>query len=405
MSFDVTPCADREEFEQAFLSIGQYFGAEPDEERTDQWLEILPLERMHAAREDGAIVGGAGAFPFAMTVPGGEVACAGVTVVGVHPTHRRRGALSSMMRAQLDDVRERGEPVAALWASEERIYTRYGYGIASLTGEVRLLRAHASYGVPFEAHGRVRIVDAEEAETLVPAIYDQWRRTSPGAFARTDAWWTKRLLPDPPARRSGRGPRRWAVVERDGAPVAYAAYRHAPKFEEGVSKATLFAAEVIGVDASALAAAWRYVLDIDWTETVEAYLLPIDHPLFLLLAEPRRMRFRVGDGLWVRLVDIGAALSQRSYGADGSVVFEVADAFLPDNAGRWKLDGGSATRTDDEPDIALDVRDLGSAYLGGFTFAELERGRRIRELKGGAVARADAMFRTEDPAPWCPEIF
>jgi predicted acetyltransferase len=106
----------------------------------------------------------------------------------------------------------------------------------------------------------------------------------------------------------------------------------------------------------------------------------------------------------VRLVDVGAALSQRSYAADGSIVFEVEDAFMPDNAGRWKLEDGSAARTDDEPDIRLDVRDLGSVYLGGLTFAELNRALRIQELRDGAIARADAIFRS-DVHPWCPEIF
>jgi predicted acetyltransferase len=359
---------------------------------------------MQAARDDGTIIGGAGAFPFEMTVPGGQVKCAGVTVVGVYPTHRRRGALTAMMRAQLDDVRERGEPIAALWASEERIYTRYGYGLASWTGEVALLRAHSGYALPFEPDGRIRIVDADEAKQLLPRVYERWLEQTPGGFARDEAWWENRILFDPPDRRQGRGPRRYAVLERDGEPAAYALYRHAPKFEEGVSRAALAVAEALAVDAHALASIWRYLLDVDWTEKVEAFLLPIDHPLFLLLAEPRRLRFRIGDGLWVRLVDVGAALSQRSYAADGPVVLELEDAFIPDNAGRWKLDGGEPSRTDADPEIRLDVRDLGSVYLGGVTFAELQRGLRITELKPGAVARADAIFRT-DRAPWCPEIF
>ena len=404
MSLDIKTCADLEEFQQAFLAIGQYFGAEPNEERAEKFTRSLPLERMHAARDNGTIIGGAGAFPFKMTVPGGSVACAGVTVVGVYPTHRRRGVLTAMMRAQLDDVRDRGEPIAALWASEERIYTRYGYGLASWTGEIKLLRAHGGYALPLEPDGHVRIVDVEEAKRLLPSIYDEWLAQTPGGFSRDEAWWENRLFYDPPDRRQGRGPRRYAVVERDGNPVAYALYRHSPKFEEGVSKASLFVGEALAADAGGLASIWRYLLDVDWTETVEGFLLPIDHPLFVLLAEPRRLRYRVGDGLWVRLVDVGAALSQRSYAEDGAVVFEVEDKFLPDNGGRWKLEGGAAQQTKDEADIALDVRDLGSVYLGGMTFAQLQRGLRIRELKPGAVARADAIFRT-DRAPWCPEIF
>ena len=404
MSFDVRTVADLDEFDQAFLSIGQYFGAEPDEERAEKWSRVLPFDRALAATEDGAVVGGAGAFPFTMTVPGGTVRCAGVTIVGVYPTHRRRGALSAMMRKQLDNVRESGEPIAALWASEERIYTRYGYGLASLCGETKLLHAHGSYALPFEPHGRVRIVGRDEAAKLLPSVYERWQPQSPGAFGRSEAWWETRVLDDPPDRRQGRGPKRFAVVERDGEPTAYAIYRHAPKFEGMVSRSTLVVVEAVGADAGALATIWRYLLDVDWSETIEGYLLPVDHPLFLLLAEPRRLRYLVGDGLWVRLVDVGAALSQRGYAADGAVVFDVADEFLPDNAGRWKLEDGSAARTDDEPDIRLDVRDLGSVYLGGFTFAELQRSLRIQELRDGAIARADAIFRS-DIHPWCPEIF
>lgn len=404
MSFDVRPCTSLDEFQQAFLAIGQYFGAEPNDERAEKFTKSLPIERMHAALDDGTIIGGAGAFPFTMTVPGGSVACAGVTVVGVYPTHRRRGALTAMMRTRLDDVHERGEPIAALWASEERIYTRYGYGLASWMGDVKLLRAHGGYALPFEPDGHVRIVDADEAKRLLPPIYDAWLAQTPGGFSRDEAWWDNRLFYDPPDRRQGRGPRRYAVVERDGEPVAYALYRHSPKFEEGVSKAALFVGEALAADAQALASIWRYLLDVDWTETVEAFLIPVDHPLFLLLAEPRRLRYRVGDGLWVRLVDVGAALSQRTYAEDGSIVFEVEDAFLPDNSGRWKLEGGAASRTGDDAEIALDVRDLGSVYLGGVTFAQLQRGLRIRELNPGAVARADGIFRTHR-GPWCPEIF
>jgi predicted acetyltransferase len=116
------------------------------------------------------------------------------------------------------------------------------------------------------------------------------------------------------------------------------------------------------------------------------------------------MRFRVGDGLWVRLVDLGAALSSRSYAAADAVVFDVADAFCPWNAGLWKLDAGKAARTGEAADVRLDVSALGSVYLGGFTFAQLARAGRVAELREGAVNRADDLFRTAR-APWCPEIF
>jgi predicted acetyltransferase len=137
---------------------------------------------------------------------------------------------------------------------------------------------------------------------------------------------------------------------------------------------------------------------------VSARLQPVDHPLLLLLARPNFARPVLSDGLWVRLVDLEAALSARTYADDRPVVFEVLDEFCPWNAGRWKLEGGEVSRTDDEPGISLDAADLGSAYLGGFTFRDLLRAGRIEELQEGAVYGADVIFRGE-AAPWCPEIF
>lgn len=401
---DVRPVADQEELRGAMVGIGQYFGWFPSDDDLGRWTQNFERERMHAAWEDGHVVGGAGAFSFNFSVPGGTMPCAGATVVGVYPTHRRRGVLTALMRAQLDDVRERGEPIAALWASEERIYGRFGFGMASLQGEISLARDRASFAQPYEPAGRVRLVEADEAQELFPPVWDTARARTPGMFARPASWWEHRVLADPEERRQGAGPKRFVVHETGGTPTGYAVYRHAPAWEHGVSTGKLRVLEAIAATPGATREVWRYLLDVDWVETVEAYLLPVDHPLFLLLAEPRRMRYRLGDGLWVRLVDVAAALSGRSYAADGSVVLEVRDAFCPWNEGRWLLEGGEARGTDAEPELRLDVGALGSAFLGGFTFAELERGSRLEELREGAVARADAMFRT-DVAPWCPEIF
>jgi predicted acetyltransferase len=162
--------------------------------------------------------------------------------------------------------------------------------------------------------------------------------------------------------------------------------------------------EAIGATADATASLWRFALDVDWMARVRARLLPIDHPLLLLLAEPRRARFTLADGVWVRLVDVGAALSARSYAADGTAALEVEDGFCAWNAGRWRISDGAAERTNDAADVALDVSSLASVYLGGFTFRELARAGRARELANGGLERADRLFYT-DRAPWCPEIF
>jgi predicted acetyltransferase len=403
MSFDVQPCADLDEFSQAVFAIGQYFLLEPSSERIERFSKNLPIERMHAARENGRIVGGAGAFPFEMSVPGRTVSTAGVTVVGTYPTHRRRGVLRAMMRAQLDDVHERGEPVAALFASEETIYGRFGYGMASYMGEASLPR-EAQFAVPLDARGRVRLVEKEEALELFPQVWEAVRPQIPGMLGRTRSWWEYRILFDPPDNRDGGGPKRLVVLEADDGAEGYAVYRHRPKWEDGVPVGEVEVIEAIAHDGRPTAELWRFLLDIDWAARITAWLLPVDHQLFHLLATPRRMRFRVGDGLWVRLVDVGAALSARDYATDGSVVFEVVDPFCPWNDGRWKLEDREATRTRAAADLRCDVTALGTVYLGAFTFSELVRAGRVEELQPGAAARADPMF-SWNRAPWCPEIF
>ena len=149
---------------------------------------------------------------------------------------------------------------------------------------------------------------------------------------------------------------------------------------------------------------WRYLLDIDWMDRVRAHLLPRDHELFLLLRDPRWLRFDQRDGLWVRLVDVEAALNARRYKPGKPVVVEVLDELCPWNAGRFRVGPEGAERTDDDAEIVLPVAALGSVYLGGFGFAELARAGRLEEVKGGALDRADALFRA-DRYPWCPEIF
>jgi len=171
-----------------------------------------------------------------------------------------------------------------------------------------------------------------------------------------------------------------------------------------VSNSELQVVEAVALDGQPTAELWRYLLDIDWAARITAHLLPVDHPLWWLLAHPRRMRPRIGDGLWVRLVDVGEALAARSYAADGSVVFDVVDEFCPWNSGRWRLSDGRAKRTRVAAQLRCDVTALGSVYLGGFSFSELVRGGRVEELRRGAAARADAMFATHR-APWCPEVF
>jgi predicted acetyltransferase len=404
MDIEVRPCASIEELRDALNAISHYFGQEnqvEDAERFARWIEV---ERMHAAFDGDRIVGGAGAFSYRLSVPGGAlIPAAGVTVVGVLPTHRRRGVLTSMMGAQLEDCRARGDLVAYLWASESTIYGRFGYGLASRIGVMRLGRDRAAFARPFTQRGTVRLLGLEEAAATFPALYDEVMLQRPGMFRRSREWWETRRLFDDPARRKG-GPLNRALLELDGRPAGYALYRVQQDWQYGFSKGAVTIGEVVAPTAEATRELWRWLLDFDWTSEFVADLLPLDHPLFLLLAEPRRLQFTLNDGVWVRLVDVPGALAARSYSDADPVVIEVVDTLLPANSGTWHVSAEGVEQTTAPADLRLDVAQLGSVYLGGFDFGRLARACRLEELTTAAAARADELFRTA-VEPWCAEIF
>jgi predicted acetyltransferase len=404
MAVDVRPCTSPDEFRKAITPIATYFGqASPDEAHADRLMRVLPAERVYAAWDGDRVVGGLGAYPLRLTVPGGRVPAAGVTVAGVLPTHRRRGLLRTMMSALLDACRQQGEPVAYLWATEDTIYGRFGFGLASFAGEIDMPRERSAFHAPFPASGRARLVSPVAAEEYVAPIYERAAATTPGMFARNPAWWQNRVLVDDWRRGSG-GDMQCVVLEDEGRPTAYALYRMNSAFQRHLQSGAVTVIEAIGASPRATGAIWRYLFDIDYVARVRAGLLPLDQPLLLLAAEPRRLGFSLRDGIWVRLIDVGAALAARSYRPEGSVVIEVADEFCPWNAGRWRIGCDGVHRTDDAPALRCDVTALGSVYLGGFTWTRLTCGLRVQELTSGAAAAADTIFQAGS-APWCPEIF
>ncbi len=248
----------------------------------------------------------------------------------------------------------------------------------------------------------MRTVTVDEAAELFPSVWESLKAQRSGVFARSDSWWHERVLRTPEETKAT--PRRLGALDLDGSVQAYAIYKTTSNFEGFVPQGKLDVVEAIGATPHATAEIWRYLLDLDLMATIHTLLIPPDHPLFLLLANPRRARYTRWDGLWIRLVDVGAALSGRAYAGTGSVVFDVRDVFCPWNEGTWKLEGGTASRTDEPAELSLDVDALGSAYLGAVSFAELRDALRVDEHVEGALARADAVFGWR-PLPWCPEIF
>ncbi|HEX9609678.1 MAG TPA: GNAT family N-acetyltransferase [Candidatus Limnocylindria bacterium] len=378
--------------------------------RDEDWAVMEPLaeaDRAIAAYDGHRIVGTAGAFSFELTVPGGMLPAAGVTLVGVHATHRRRGILRRMMRAQLDQVLDRGEPLAILWASEGAIYQRFGYGLGALRMGISVERHRNEFRLPHSPAGDIRFVEVDEAKRLYPPIHDAIRPRRAGFFNRTPAFWDAEIFHDPEHRRGGAGPAWYVVHAAEGRPDGYARYRIRDQWDDSGPKSAVIVTELLATNPAAHLDLWRFLMDIDLMARVEAWNLASDDPILLSLAEPRALGMTLGDALWLRVVDVPAALGGRSYRADGRVVMEVSDEFMPANAGRWRLevDGSArATSTTDAPDVGCDITDLGAAYLGAFSFAQLADAGRVCELAMGGLERADALFRT-DRAPWCPRVF
>ena len=378
--------------------------------RDEDWAVLEPLaepDRAIAAYDGDRIVGTAGAFSFELTIPGGMLPAAGVTLVGVHATHRRRGILRQMMRAQLDQVRERGEPLAILWASEGVIYQRFGYGLATLRMGIAVERHRNEFRLPHTPAGSVRFVDVDQARRLFPPIHDAIRPGRAGFFNRTPAFWDAEFFHDPEHRRGGGGPAWYVVHEADGSADGYARYRVREGWDDSGPKSAVMLSELMATTPAAHLDLWRFLMDIDLMAKVEAWNIAADDAILLSVVEPRALGIGLGDALWLRVVDLPAALGGRSYRDDGRVVIEVSDEFIAANGGRWALEVDGAARvtpTADAPDVACDITDVAAAYLGAFSFAQLADAGRARELSEGGIARADALFRT-DRAPWCPRVF
>jgi predicted acetyltransferase len=400
MGVEVRRCRDEEEMLAALRTVESAFGEGPNEWYMEYAKKTMPVDRALVALDRGKIVGSAGAFPFSLTIPGGgELACGGVTWVGVLPTHRRRGVLRAMMRFQLDDLHERGEPLAALYASESLIYGRFGYGIAAPAFGLEASKTNFAFREDPGPVGGLRVVTFDEALELIPPVYERVRVQRAGMIARTREWWEGRLKGgDPPP---GAGPRFSVVFERDGRVEGYALYRMRLKWEDGDPQGTVLVVEAMGENPVALREVWRFLFSIDLTQRVEVGYADPGSGLWLGVEDPRRLHAALFDGLWLRLLDVDAALRARSYANDDPLVLEVRDEFCAWNDGQYRLGGG---RVDAEADLALTARDLASVYLGGVGMFALAAAGRVDERTSGAVARADAAFRTALP-PFCPEEF
>ena len=347
-------------------------------------------------------MGTSGSFELDMSIPGGSMPVAALTMVTVAHTHRRRGILRRMMNAHVDAAEANGEAISVLWASEAPIYGRFGYGVATDQDSVEL----DGRGVDVaKQHGDdvLDLVEGDARLDVLPKVYDAFRESRAGLISRSETWWRERHLRDPGFRRAGASARRYVVAHRDGEPTGYVAYRQRPNMEHGIAGGAVLVTELVALDSQAEASLWRYVLAIDLHPHVSAWSVPVDSALPWLVSDRRRVQRKRADAVWVRVCDAAAALSARRYAADGELCFSVVDPMKRVD-GTYLLtvrDGvGECRKTDREAEVTLGLDVLGTLYMGGFRASELGHA----GIVSGPIERLDRLFATTR-APWCAEIF
>ncbi|MEV6710721.1 GNAT family N-acetyltransferase [Lentzea sp. NPDC051208] len=395
MQIRATTAQDLDGFVRTVHTAFGRFPETPDENGGGLWWSAVEMDRGVVAETGGKLVGTAISYPFELTLPGAVVVpAAGISSVGVLPTHRRHGVLTAMMRYQLGALRDGGEFLSVLLATEGGIYGRFGYGPATFTRRVTVQRGQSAFRTQVRA-GAIEVLPRSEATEVLEEVYDRYRRTQPGALSRPHRWWAlgAGMPPVAPAPR-------YVAVHRDahGVPDGYATYV--------LDGGTLTIDETIAADDAVFAALARFALDHDLVTEVVFKHVPTDHPLRWMLAD-----FNAGptsgemDWLWVRLLDVPRALTARGWLTDGEIVLDVDDPFLGERH-RYLLtveDGkAECVGTTRAPDLSLDVRDLGSIYLGGTAPSTLVRAGHV--LAHGCTVNADALFRAERP-PHCLHWF
>jgi len=364
-----------------------------------------PLRRTLAAFAGSELVGTLGCYPFELTVPGGTLPMAGTAVVSVDPQHRRKGVMHALMRSHLDDIRETGDPLAGLWASDATLYGRYGYGPATDAMVLHLDSREADFRTN-EAGLPARSIEFGEAQSVLPAVYDRIRRDRPGLIRRADVWWRLGMFADAARGSSQDFSRRFAVHGIGECIDGYVAYSLRPESVDR-SEAHVKIVEIMAETPESYMALWKFVTHVEEFPIVEYSNLPVDDELRWLLVDPRSALSSTRDALWLRILDVEQALAGRAYGEHGTLSIRIMDPVYEDNSGTYLLDlsGDVAlcVRSGGVAEISMDIDVLSSIYLGGRAVAPFVRAGRIR-CSPEVARKADRFFKWHR-APWCPESF
>ncbi|OEJ35958.1 GNAT family N-acetyltransferase [Streptomyces subrutilus] len=379
------------------------FNDRPEKEGRERHHALLARCGRIGAYDGDTLVGFMAAHDFRLSVPGADLPCPGLTFVSVAPTHRRRGVLTALMAEQLRRATAAGSPLAALWASEAAIYGRFGYGGAT-TGVTVQIDSTRPLPLRIAPDRRpLRLIAPDEAQGVIGAFHEAARAARAGRPSRSPERWSREWLAEQAEDDEELSPPRIIVLGDPGEPIAgYVLYRTKPEDDSGpVRTPGLVRVEELEADTPAVAAAlWECLAALDLTGRVTAWCRPADDPLLHFAADRDQVRVTAQfPALWLRLVDVRAALTRRSWAAPVELVLELTDVRLPANAGRFRLKAGPGGAAYEParaaPDLALDVRELAACYLGGTRVVELVAAGLVAEHTPGAAAELDAALRTD----------
>ncbi|MCX5585994.1 GNAT family N-acetyltransferase [Streptomyces erythrochromogenes] len=414
MSADVRPIAESELHDWVrAVHTGFLTATRVTDSDLAQRAKYNDLARVQGAFDPGTgrCVGAFRSFAQELTVPGGAaVPVSAVSNVGVLPTHRRQGLLTRMMAAEFAAAAERGDALATLIAAEYPIYGRYGFGPATALTEweidVPRTGLDRRWSAPADG-GRIDLVDAAEFRRFGPGLHDKVRAAVPGAVNRDERWWNLATGVEEMSHRPYKEKFHAVYRTAEGEVAGVAVYTADDHWTDAkVPQNTVQVQDLLALTPQAERALWHFLCSIDWVLKVRTGYRAPDDLLPHLLPDPRSARVVTSaDFLWVRVLDVVRALGARTYEVPGVLVLEVTDEAGP-AAGRYRLDAGAGVceRTQEAADLRLDVSALGSLYLGEASAVRLAALGQVAEERPGAVALADAVFRTAR-RPWCPDVF
>lgn len=372
-----------------------------EELTTEHQHPLAEHDRILVALDGDRMVGTTASYTLEMTLPGGPRTVAGITGVGVWPTHRRRGILTALMTRQLADIHARGEAVAAMWASEGAIYGRYGFGLAAfeLSARIRAPYAVLNPAAQGDPELTVELLPSAQARPSLARLHREAAASRIGQFQRGDSWWGRVL---------GNGAPWAAVVSGPDGPLGYALYATANGWAEDGTDSLVTVKEVVSATPAARVALYQHVFSRDLVTRISFSALPADDPLTLLVADRNRLVETSSGSLRVRLVDLPRALTDRPYAAPVEVTMAVTDHHAPWNAGTWHLsadrDGAACERVTRRADLSLDTVHLGSVHLGQRSVSALVEAGLVQEHTPGAAARLDTALHVPCAA-FCGTLF